>query len=76
MPDLIPDLALFASVPYQVLIDLYLADCVKSGRKLELAWKYWYFRVKKLDTVFDKWYSLSEMVSFSGKSRKSPIFNY
>ena len=26
-------------IPYQVLIDLYLADCVKSGRKLELAWK-------------------------------------
>ena len=26
-------------IPYQVLIDLYLADCVKSGSKLELAWK-------------------------------------
>ena len=26
-------------IPYQVLIDLYLADCVKAGRKLELAWK-------------------------------------
>lgn len=51
-------------IPYQVLIDLYLADCVKSGRKLELAWEYWFFRVKKLDTVCDKWYSLSEMEFF------------
>ena len=26
-------------IPYQTLINLYLTDCVKSKRKLELAWK-------------------------------------
>ena len=26
-------------IPYQTLINLYLLDCVKSKRKLELAWK-------------------------------------
>lgn len=26
-------------IPYQVLIDLYLADCVKNKKKLDLAWK-------------------------------------
>ena len=26
-------------IPYQTLINLYLADCVKSKRKLELTWK-------------------------------------
>lgn len=26
-------------IPYQTLINLYLADCVKSKRKLEIAWK-------------------------------------
>lgn len=25
-------------IPYQTLINLYLADCVKNQRKLELAW--------------------------------------
>jgi uncharacterized protein (DUF4415 family) len=25
-------------VPYQVLINLYLKDCVQSGRRLSLAW--------------------------------------
>lgn len=26
-------------IPYQTLINLYLTDCVKSKRKLEMAWK-------------------------------------
>ena len=26
-------------IPYQTLINLYLADCVKSKRKLEITWK-------------------------------------
>lgn len=26
------------SVPYQKLIDLYLLDCVKRGRKLSMKW--------------------------------------
>ena len=26
-------------MPYQTLINLYLADCVKSGRKLSIQWK-------------------------------------
>lgn len=26
-------------IPYQSLINLYLRDCVKSGKKLELDWK-------------------------------------
>ena len=26
-------------IPYQVLIDMYLADCVKQNKKLEVAWK-------------------------------------
>ena len=26
-------------IPYQTLINLYLTDCVKSKRKLEIAWK-------------------------------------
>ena len=26
-------------IPYQTLINLYLADCVRSKRKLEIAWK-------------------------------------
>ena len=26
-------------IPYQTLINLYLPDCVKSKRKLEIAWK-------------------------------------
>ncbi len=25
-------------IPYQTLINLYLVDCVKSKRKLEIAW--------------------------------------
>ena len=26
-------------IPYQTLINLYLVDCVKSKKKLELAWR-------------------------------------
>ena len=26
-------------IPYQTLINLYLVDCVKSKRKLEITWK-------------------------------------
>ena len=26
-------------IPYQTLINLYLVDCVKSKRKLEISWK-------------------------------------
>lgn len=26
------------NIPYQTLINLYLQDCVQSGRKLEMAW--------------------------------------
>lgn len=25
-------------IPYQVLIDLYLADCAKNNKKLQLTW--------------------------------------
>ena len=31
--------ALETGIPYQTLINLYLVDCVKSERKLEIAWK-------------------------------------
>ncbi len=27
------------AIPYQNLINLYLLDCAKAGRKLSLAWK-------------------------------------
>ena len=27
-------------IPYQNLINLYLRDCVKSGRKIEVKWDY------------------------------------
>ena len=26
-------------IPYQTLINLYLSDCVKNNRKLEMSWK-------------------------------------
>ena len=25
-------------IPYQTLINLYLADCVKSGKKIQMSW--------------------------------------
>jgi len=28
-----------AGIPYQSLINLYLLDCAKAGRKLSLTWK-------------------------------------
>ena len=31
--------ALETGIPYQTLINLYLVDCVKSKRKLEIVWK-------------------------------------
>ena len=31
--------ALETGIPYQTLINLYLVDCVKSKRKLEIDWK-------------------------------------
>ncbi|MBR4462752.1 MAG: BrnA antitoxin family protein [Erysipelotrichaceae bacterium] len=31
--------AMIVGVPYQTLINLYLADCAKNERKLELNWK-------------------------------------
>ena len=31
--------AVETGIPYQTLINLYLADCVKTKRKLEIAWK-------------------------------------
>lgn len=31
-------LALQSGIPYQTLINLYLADCVKHNRKPELVW--------------------------------------
>ncbi len=31
--------ALEIGIPYQTLINLYLADCVKNERKLDLSWK-------------------------------------
>ncbi|HBZ58024.1 MAG TPA: antitoxin [Sutterella sp.] len=27
------------SIPYQTLINMYLADCVKSKRRLDLSWR-------------------------------------
>ena len=32
------DLAAESGVPYQTLINLYLADCARSKRQLELSW--------------------------------------
>ena len=31
--------ALEIGIPYQTLINMYLADCVNNKRKLELTWK-------------------------------------
>ena len=31
--------AMETGIPYQTLINLYLDDCVKKKKKLELAWK-------------------------------------
>lgn len=28
-----------AGIPYQTLINLYLRDCVASGRKLQMSWQ-------------------------------------
>lgn len=28
-----------AGIPYQTLINLYLRDCVTSGRKLQISWQ-------------------------------------
>lgn len=28
-----------AGIPYQTLINLYLRDCVVSGRKLQMSWR-------------------------------------
>lgn len=28
-----------AGIPYQTLINLYLRDCVASGRKLQMSWR-------------------------------------
>lgn len=32
-------LAAETGIPYQKLMDLYLADCAKSRKKLKLSWK-------------------------------------
>ncbi|HQO02325.1 MAG TPA: BrnA antitoxin family protein [Spirochaetota bacterium] len=32
-------LAIETGIPYQKLMDLYLADCAKSRKKLKLSWK-------------------------------------
>lgn len=29
----------FVGIPYQTLINLYLRDCVTSGRKLQMSWQ-------------------------------------
>ena len=33
------DLAQESGIPYQTLINLYLRDCVSSGKRLALSWK-------------------------------------
>ena len=33
------NLAAEENIPYQTLINLYLADCVKNNRKVEISWK-------------------------------------
>ena len=33
------DEAMATGIPYQTLINLYLTDCVKNKRKLDLSWK-------------------------------------
>jgi len=41
-PDIIDyfkSMSMAAGIPYQNLINLYLLDCAKAGRKLSLAWK-------------------------------------
>ena len=32
------DMALTSGIPYQTLINLYLTDCVKQNRKIDLSW--------------------------------------
>lgn len=32
------DLAAESGIPYQTLINLYLSDCARSNRQLELSW--------------------------------------
>lgn len=33
------DMAAETGIPYQTLINLYLTDCAKTGRKIDLSWK-------------------------------------
>ena len=33
------DMADSTGIPYQTLINMYLCDCVTSGRKLDISWK-------------------------------------
>lgn len=37
--DYFKDQSLESGIPYQKLIDLYLVDCAKSKKKLEMTWK-------------------------------------
>jgi uncharacterized protein (DUF4415 family) len=37
--DYFKGLAEDSGLPYQKLIDLYLRDCVRTGRKLDMNWK-------------------------------------
>lgn len=37
--DYFKKMAVETGIPYQTLINLYLADCVKNKRKIDLTWK-------------------------------------
>ena len=37
--DFFKEQAMDTGIPYQTLINLYLRDCVKTNRKLDLTWK-------------------------------------
>ena len=37
--DYFKDKANHVGIPYQTLINLYLADCVKNKRELQMSWK-------------------------------------
>lgn len=37
--DYFKDQANLTGIPYQTLINLYLADCVENRKKLDLSWK-------------------------------------
>ena len=37
--DYFKEMAAVSGVPYQTLINMYLSDCVKSRRKIQISWQ-------------------------------------